>query len=240
MDEELKKLYRPRKLTTAEIREGCINISNGDETETRVCVINEEFRQGMEVIKTYEKSVSFFGSARTKEGDEHYEQARRIGKRIATELDDYTVVTGGGPGIMEAGSRGAFEAGGRTVGFTITLPMEQVSNPYLTEEVPFYFFFTRKVALAYSAEAYLFFPGGYGTMDELFELLTLIQTEKISNVPVLLIGSEYWKPLDAFIKQVLRDSHKTISPGDVDLYKITDNEDEVIEIIKNVPVKRDD
>lgn len=240
MDKEQAKKYRPHKLSVDEIRDGCIQVSDGDASETRICVINEEFRQGMETIGTYEKSVTFFGSARTEPGDEHYEQARRIASRVATELDNYAVVTGGGPGIMGAANRGAYEAGGRSIGFTITLPFEQVVNPYLTDEAPFYFFFTRKVALAYAAEAYLYFPGGFGTLDELFEILTLIQTEKIAKVPVVLVGSDYWKPLDAFIRKTLLEEHKTISPEDIDLYTITDDEDEILEIIKNVSIKRND
>jgi uncharacterized protein (TIGR00730 family) len=231
--------YRPKRLTPDEIREGCITLNNGDQTEARICVINEEFRQGFDFIKTYEKSVSFFGSARTQPGDEHYEQARRLGYRVAKELG-YAVVTGGGPGIMQAGNQGAHEAGGRSIGFTIALPFEQTSNPYMTDELPFYFFFSRKVALAYSAEAYCYFPGGFGTLDELFEILTLIQTEKISKVPVILVGVDYWQPLDDFIKKTLLEEHHTISPEDLNLYTITDNEDAIIELIKNAPVKRDD
>lgn len=239
MDQELQKLYRPRKLSPDEIRDGCINLAQGDETEVRICVINEEFRQGFDFIKTYQKSVTFWGSARTKPGDEHYEQAHRLGYRIVKELG-YAVVTGGGPGIMQAGNQGAKEAKGRSIGFTIRLPHEQVSNPYLTDEIPFYFFFSRKVAMAYSAEAYMYFPGGFGTLDELFEILTLIQTEKISPVPVILVGKDFWKPLDSFIKKTLLKEHGTISPEDVNLYTITDDEDLIIDIIRKAPVKRND
>jgi hypothetical protein len=239
MDEHLEKIYRPRKLTTEEIREGCINIHEDNDTETRICVINEEFRQGFEFIKTYEKSVTFFGSARTKEGEFHYEQARTMAQKIVQELG-YAVVTGGGPGAMAAANQGAKEAGGRSIGFTITLPHEQTSNIHLTDEIRFYYFFSRKVAMSYAAEAYIYMPGGFGTLDELFEILTLIQTEKISSVPVILMGKDYWEPLDAFIKETLRDKHKTISPEDIDLYTITDDEDEILEIVKNAPVKRDD
>lgn len=237
MDDDLKKIYRPRKLTPQEIQEGCIKLSNGDKTESRICVINEEFRQGIDFMTKFSKSVSFFGSARTTPGDEHYEQARSLAARVVTELD-YAVVTGGGPGIMEAGSRGAHEAGGISIGLTIQLPMEQTSNPYLTHELGFYYFFTRKVTLAYAAEAYVYFPGGFGTLDELFEILTLVQTEKIDPVPVILMGEDYWRPLEAYIKKVLLEDHQTISPEDMDLFTITDDEDIAMEIIKNAPIKR--
>lgn len=231
--------FRPKHLTTDEIREGCITLTNGDDMETRICVINEEFRQGLDFIQTYDKSVTFFGSARTPEGDPHYEVARRLGYRAAKELD-MAVVTGGGPGIMEAGNRGAYEAGGRSIGFSINLPMEQVSNPYMTDELSFYFFFSRKVCMTYSSQAYVYFAGGYGTLDELFEILTLVQTEKISRVPIILVGVEFWKPLDAFIKQTLLENEATISPEDPDLYIITDDEDEVINLLKEAPEHRQD
>ena len=146
------------------------------------------------------------------------------------------VVTGGGPGIMEAANKGAFEAKGKSLGLTIKLPQEQTTNPYITNEVSFNYFFSRKVCLSFSAEAYLFFPGGFGTLDELFEILTLVQTRKIEKVPIILVGNDYWTALDAFIKEHLL-SKEMIDSEDITLYSISENEDEIIEIIRNAPVR---
>jgi len=179
-----------------------------------------------------------FGSARLPEDNEHYKQAQRIAYRIAKELD-YAIITGGGPGIMEAANRGAYEAGGRSVGMTIHLPFEQTTSKYVKDELQFYFFFTRKVSMTFSAEAYLYFPGGFGTMDELFEILTLVQTEKIEKVPIILVGEDYWRPLDEFIKKTLLETHETISPEDLNLYTITDDEDKILEIVKNAPLRNE-
>jgi uncharacterized protein (TIGR00730 family) len=201
----------------------------------KVEVIGEEFRDGFNFIKKHPRSVTIFGSARTPEGDTDYIAARNLGKRIADELN-YSVVTGGAIGIMEAGNRGAFEAGGQSVGFNIELPHEQHKNDYLTDYMNFHYFFSRKVCLSFSAEAYIYFPGGFGTMDELFEIMTLVQTGKIAKVPIILVGSYFWNNLDAFIKENLLKNGK-ISEGDTDLYTITDNEDEIIEIIKNAPIR---
>lgn len=201
----------------------------------RIGNITNEFQAGFDFIKTNTKSVTFFGSARTLETEADYQVARELGKRIATELG-YVVITGGGPGIMEAANRGAFENAGKSFGLTIKLPNEQVTNPYLTNNINFNYFFSRKVCMSYSAEAYVYFPGGYGTFDELFEILTLVQTNKIEKVPVILIGSTFWKPFDEFIKNVLLPTEK-IDAADVGLYTITDNLDEALEIIKNAPVR---
>jgi uncharacterized protein (TIGR00730 family) len=138
---------------------------------------------------------------------------------------------------MEAANKGAFEAGGKSIGFTIELPHEQKDNPYLTGKVDFNFFFSRKTMMSFAAEAYIFFPGGFGTFDELFEILTLVQTGKIERVPIVLVGKEYWNILDDLIKKEMLEHHKTIEKDDMALYVITDDEDEVFEIIKNAPVR---
>lgn len=232
--------YRPKKLSVDEIKEGCVNLTGQPGgNETRICVINEEFRQGIEFVQGIERSVTCFGSARLPEDNKHYKQARGIAYRIAKELD-YAIITGGGPGIMEAANRGAYDAGGRSIGMTIHLPHEQFTNPYVKDELQFYFFFTRKVSMTYSAEAYIYFPGGFGTMDELFEILTLIQTNKIGKVPVILVGEDYWRPLENFIKETLRDNEETISPEDMDLFTITDDEDKILEIVKNAPLRQEE
>jgi len=205
-----------------------------EEANKRLSRINHEFVHGIDFLSKFPKSVSFFGSARENENATGYKQARSIASKIVRELG-YAVVTGGGPGIMEAGSRGAHEANGRSLGLTIRLPMEQQSNPYLTDSVDFYYFFSRKVILSFSADAYLFFEGGYGTLDEFFEIVTLIQTKKIDKVPVILVGKKFWKPIDKFIKKSLCNKYKTISPDDLNLYTVTDDEDEIIKIIKDAP-----
>jgi uncharacterized protein (TIGR00730 family) len=232
------KIYRPKKLSLEEIKSGCVFIHKGDEDEIGICVMNEELRQGMQVIEQTGPSITFFGSARTKEDDPFYKTARSLGSRVVKELD-HAVVTGGGPGIMEAGNRGAYEAGGKSVGFTIKLPFEQETSPYLTIDAPFYYFFTRKAALMMAADAYLVFPGGFGTLDEVFGVLTLIQTRKHNNVPVIFVGVDFWTPLIDFIKSKMRDEEKTISLEDMDLFHILDNEDKIIDVLKNAPHRHD-
>jgi uncharacterized protein (TIGR00730 family) len=206
------------------------------EAKRRGDKIEKEFRDAFTFIKNNPKSVTFFGSARFRPANKHYKEARSLAFRIADELK-YAVVTGGGPGIMEAANRGAFEAGGASFGLNIKLPYEQVKNPYVTESVDFYYFFSRKVALSFSAEAYIFFPGGFGTLDEVFEILTLVQTQKIPRVPVVLFGSDYWQPINKLILKQLYNSHKAIDQKDMDLYVITDNEDEVLKIVKEAPLR---
>lgn len=204
----------------------------------RMRTANKEFGEGYDLIVNYPRSVSILGSARLKPGTEYYSKAESLGRRIATELK-YTVVTGGGPGIMEAANKGAFEAGGTSIGFGIKLPQEQDLNKYLTGSVNFEYFFSRKTLLFHSAEAYIYYPGGFGTMDELFEILTLIQTGKMPKVPVILVGSEFWGPLLKTIeKELLNDEH-TIDIKDTQIYKIVDSEDEIIEIVRKAPFRRD-
>ncbi len=223
---------KPRHLTPDEIKKGCIEIAGGDEMGTRICRINEELEQGMTEMEKYDRSVTFYGSARFKESDTYYQKARALAYRISKELG-YTITTGGGPGIMEAGNRGAYEAGGKSIGLSIKLPSEQVDNPYTTDQIPFYFFFARKVTLSFSASVFCFFPGGYGTLDEFFEAITLVQTKKIPQVPIVLYGSDFWNPVMQMIKTNLLDGFQTIDPQDLDLFTITDDDDKVIEIIKN-------
>lgn len=203
----------------------------------KLAIINKEFSEGFHYIHNYERSVTFFGSARSHSDDPFYQKAERLAGRVAKELQGYVVVTGGGPGIMEAANKGAFENGGKSVGFTIELPHEQKDNPYLTGKVDFNFFFSRKTMMSFAAEAYVFFPGGFGTFDELFEVLTLVQTGKIERVPIVLVGAEYWKRLDDMIRDEMLNKHKTIEAEDMKLYTITDNEEEIFEIIKNAPVR---
>jgi uncharacterized protein (TIGR00730 family) len=204
----------------------------------KMTAVDNEFNAGYRLIEKYPRSVSILGSARLKPGTPYYLQAEALGRRIVQELN-YAVVTGGGPGIMEAANKGAFEAGGKSIGFGIKLPQEQLPNPYLTEYVEFEYFFSRKTLLFFSAETYIYYPGGFGTMDELFEILTLIQTGKIPAVPVVLIGRDFWEPLLKTIEQELLNDEHTIDLADTKIYKIVDSEDEVIDIIKKAPFRKD-
>ena len=195
----------------------------------RLSLIHKEFAEAFTFISKYPKSVSFFGSARLKENNIHYIKAAGLSQKLAKL--GYTIVTGGGPGIMEAANRGAFEAGGQSVGLNIKLSREQRTNKYLTDKHDFYYFFVRKVALSFAAEAYIFFPGGFGTLDEFFEIITLIQTKKIAPVPVVLVGLDYWGALDAFIRKELSSRHHAISKGDLDLYTVLDDDDEILKAV---------
>ncbi|MBA3532109.1 MAG: TIGR00730 family Rossman fold protein [Ardenticatenales bacterium] len=197
----------------------------------RVFRIMAEFVQGLTFLSRLEKTVTFFGSARLHEDNPYYQMARTIGYRCAEK--GYTVVTGGGPGIMMAGNQGAYEAGGMSVGINIKLPFEEAANPYVKQHEDFHYFFSRKFMLDYSAQAYLFFPGGFGTLDELFTVLTLIQTGKMEPPipPMVLIGSEFWGGLVSWITQTLRDEFQTISPTDLSLFKIVDDIEEVMRIV---------
>lgn len=201
----------------------------------RVHLIAKEFTNGFNFISRYPRSVTIFGGNRFTNTDEYYEKARSLGARIVNDLN-YAVITGGGPGIMEAANRGAFEAGGESLGLTIELEHEQIQNQYLTESMDFYYFFSRKVCMSFCAETYVFFPGGYGTLDELFEIVTLVQTGKIQKLPIILFGSDFWNPFNELIKKELAD-RGLISRDEVNLYEITDDEDKVIEIIRNAPVR---
>lgn len=203
--------------------------------DKRVARITKEFEQAFEFIATYEKSVTIFGSARFQPGHPYYEKAVSLAKRISTELG-YAVFTGGGPGVMEAANKGAFEAGGKSLGLTIVLPREQITNPYLTAHLDFDYFFSRKVAMTFAAEAYVYFPGGFGTLNEFFEILTLVQTNKIEKVPLILFGSEFWKPLEQYVRDQLL-ARDAISREDLGLFVITDDEDEALRLIKDAPVR---
>lgn len=178
--------------------------------------------------------VTVFGSARVREGDAEYESAREVG--AALSRIGFTVMTGGGPGVMEAANRGAKEAGGHSVGCNIELPHEQVPNPYLDISIDFSYFFVRKVMLVKYSYAFVVMPGGFGTVDELFEALTLIQTGKVSNFPVVLMGTEFWGPLLQQLDEMADEG--LISPGDLDLLLTTDDVDEAIHHITENSVER--
>ncbi len=209
-----------------------------DGARKRLATINSEFKHTFKFLRNYPKSVSFFGSARFTDAHPCYIHARALAGKIAKETG-YAVVTGGGGGIMEAANRGAYEVGGKSIGMNIVLPHEQKMNEFLTANIRFYYFFIRKVALSFSAEVYVFFPGGFGTLDEFFEIITLIQTKKIPKVPVICVGKDYWDHVLKLSEDVLRDQFKSIEPGDEKLFHITDNDQDVIDIIRNAPLRKE-
>ena len=187
-----------------------------------------EFVKGFRAFHFCGPSVTVFGSARFKSNNKYYAMAEELGKRLAQT--GFTVMTGGGPGIMEAANKGAKEAGGRSVGANIILPFEQKPNPYLDKYVNFRYFFVRKVLLVKYSYAFVVMPGGAGTMDELFETLTLIQTKKISDFPVVIMGMEYWKNLIELLEDFVRNG--TISEDDLKLFLLTDSVDEAVQHIE--------
>lgn len=197
----------------------------------RIFRIMAEFIDGFEFLYPLRKEVTFFGSARLPEGSMWYEEARALGRLLGE--NGFSVITGGGPGIMEAGNRGAYEGGGESIGLDIELPTEQRRNAYVKKGIGFHYFFTRKVMLSASAQAYVFFPGGYGTLDEFYEMITLIQTEKMEAVPVVCVGKAFWNPLDEWMRTTLIEQFETISPQDRELYQIVDTAPEAFELIKD-------
>ncbi len=194
----------------------------------RIFRIMAEFIEGFEFLADLKNEITFFGSARTEPDQRWYKEARRLGKLLGEK--GYTIITGGGPGIMEAGNRGATDAGAVSVGLNIQLPKEQRINPFVKKYKGFYYFFTRKVMLGASAQAYVYFPGGFGTLDELLEMLMLIQTKKMTPLPIVLVSKEFWGPLDEWVKTVLI-GQKMIDPNDVNIYKIVDTAEEAFAII---------
>jgi uncharacterized protein (TIGR00730 family) len=200
-----------------------------DHIDESVAKIAAEFRAGFEKVALIDRpAVALFGSARAAEDSKPYSEARAVGTRFAQA--GWAVITGGGGGVMEAGNRGAREGGGLSVGFNIKLPHEQSPNPYVDIAHTFDHFYARKVCFVRPAEGFVIFPGGFGTLDELFESLTLIQTGKIQHFPVVLFDSDYWGELVDWIRVELL-AHGSISPGDVDLLHLTDDPDEAVRLV---------
>ncbi|MBP9011456.1 MAG: TIGR00730 family Rossman fold protein [Syntrophaceae bacterium] len=188
-----------------------------------------EFVESIEILSNVDNAVSIFGSARIKPEDKYYRMAEEL-SRLLVE-NGFAVITGGGPGIMEAGNKGAAEAGGKSVGMNIKLPFEQKPNPYANIPLDYKYFFIRKVMFIKYAVAYVIMPGGYGTMDEFFEALTLIQTRRVRSFPVILMGREYWQGLLDWLKDTML-KREMILPYDLDMIQVIDEPEEVVKHIK--------
>ena len=192
----------------------------------------KDLEQGLAKIRTFSQGVAIFGSARLAKNSKWCKLARELGYKLAQ--NGHPVITGGGPSIMEAANRGAYEAGGRSIGLNIELPHEQQINAYVTDHMEFHYFFARKVMLTMSSKVYVFFPGGYGTLDEYSEIQLLMQEGKMPKMPIFLIGKSFWKPLDRWFEIKMQKSLKTINAVDRKLYKITDNIDEVVKAANKI------
>ncbi len=209
--------------------DGEFSFRTAAEETWRIFKIIAEFVEGVETMSQVGPAVSIFGSARTPADDPFYKMAVEVARRLAE--CKFAVITGGGPGIMEAANKGAYEAGGKSVGLNIALPHEQLPNPYQNVSIDFHYFFARKVMFVKYASAFVCFPGGYGTMDEFFESMTLIQTGKTPPMKVVLMGRSFWEPLQAWLRDVMLAQRAAISPGDLDLFSITDDVDEAVDMI---------
>jgi len=204
----------------------------GENSWTMFKVLSE-FVDGFETMNMVRPSITIFGSARTKVGHKYYELGKLIANRLVEE--GFGIITGGGPGIMEAANKGAFEKGGASIGLNIDLPFEQEANKYIDNDklIDFKYFFVRKVMFVKYSQAFVVMPGGFGTLDELFETLTLIQTKKISRVPVILVGSDFWNGLKEWITNTMLGKEKNISASDLDLMPIIDDPEEVVNYISD-------
>src|SRR5664279_1546377 len=195
----------------------------------RIFRIMSEFVDSFQTLSQIGPAVTIFGSARMKPSDKYYRAAVTIARGLAQH--NLSVVTGGGPGIMEAANKGAAQGGGKSVGLNIELPQEQACNRFANVPLNFHYFFARKVCFVKYSLGFIYMPGGFGTLDELFEVLTLVQTERIPQFPLILFGAEYWKGLLHWMKSEMQQRHGHISPGDLDLFKVTDDPEEAVRII---------
>jgi len=198
----------------------------------RISKIMDEFTEGFKFISGLKKkSATIWGATRLSEDDYYYQEARKMGSLLSQE--GYTVITGGGPGIMEAANRGAYENNGESVGINIQLPEVQRSNQYINKSIGFYYFFTRKVMMSMASSVYVFFPGGYGTLDEFFEMITLAQTNKLSHkVTIIVVGRDYWQPLFNWLEKEVYQKRNAVNKEDLNIFKLVDSAQEAIKIIK--------
>lgn len=237
----VKKLFGMGKSKKKEVAPHCRVVNqlldpegnDGAIQSWRVFRIMSEFVQGFEMLRNYSLSATFWGSARLTPKDPYYKAAEELAAKLAKK--GFAIISGGGPGIMEASNVGAFKVGGKSIGLNIELPFEQKLNPYTTDSLSFKYFFSRKVMLTFASEVYIYFPGGFGTLDEFFEIVTLIQTKKIEPLPVILYGKEFWEPLLKWFEKDLIKKFKTISKEDMELFHVVDSVDEAYKfILKNV------
>lgn len=196
----------------------------------RINAYSKDLATGLKMVRSFPQGVTIFGSARLAQDNKYCEMARNLGEELAK--NGHAVITGGGPGIMEAASKGCYEIGGRVIGFNIKLSHEQFPNPYLTDTYTFEYFFARKVSLAMAAKVFVFFPGGFGTMDELSEILCLMQENKMPKMPMFLIGTDYWEAFDQVIKKMLENS--LIGEKDTQIFEITDDINKVVEAANKI------
>ena len=203
--------------------------------DLRLDRIRLEIERGFDALRDVDDGVSVFGSARVPEGHRWYELCRETGACLAKH--GFTVITGGGPGLMEAANRGAAEAGGLSIGLNIELPHEQQPNPYANRSLDFHYFFARKLMFVRYARAFVVFPGGFGTLDEMFESLTLIQTDRIKHFPTILVGSEHWQPLLAWIDGTLEDEGM-IGPRDKELLLVADTPEQICEHVRDASARQ--
>lgn len=225
---ELDEALKPEDNLTGKDLEKRLKIliaNMAPEDINRAATYGHDLGRGMVLVRTIPQGVTVFGSARVREGEKYYEKARELGGLLAQ--NGHAVVTGGGPGIMEAANRGAYEFGGRSVGLNITLEHEQFANRYLTDTLEFEYFFARKVTLTMASKVFVYFPGGFGTLDEFSEILCLMQENKMPRLPMFLYGKSYWRGLDKFFKNRFL-KEKMINAKDTHIYKITDDLEEIV------------
>lgn len=232
----LEKCRFPLNAQERKLCEQSGTVPQASDITWRVFRIMAELVEGFQLLTKTSHEVSIFGSARFAPSSHWYKEAEKLGKLLGAQ--GFTVVTGGGPGAMEAANKGAYQEGAPSVGFNIELPREQHLNPYVTLSHGFHYFFTRKVMLAAAAQAYVFFPGGFGTMDELFEILTLIQTGKSSKMPVVLVGKDHWEPLVAWLESSVYGTQDAIDAADLKIFTVVDSAQEAYDIVAQSPERK--
>lgn len=211
------------------------NEEDASVTSWRMFRIIGELVSGFELLRKYGLAATIYGSSRAAGESHESQEAEKLAQMLAA--DGFAVITGGGGGIMRAANKGAYESGGKSIGLNIKLPSEQHLNNFVTDSLLFHFFFTRKVALAFASEIYIFFPGGFGTLDEFFEIVTLVQTQKIRPVPVLLVGRDYWTPLFEWLRIYTLEKHGYITESDLSIVKIVDSAEEAHEEMQSLLTK---
>jgi len=213
------------------------SLQSSESITWRIFRIMAEFVSGFQFIAQYEKAISFFGSARCGPEDRYYQDAQSLARKLGNA--GFNIITGGGPGIMEAANRGAHEARTNSIGLNIQLPFEQRMNRFVTRGMGFHYFFTRKVMLSAAGQAYVFFPGGFGTLDEFSEIATLIQTKKMEHIPIVLYGRDFWEPFISFVSETMLKKYRTVEPQDLKLFTIVDTVSEACKVLSASKPRKD-